>query len=71
MTLTARIVRGPVLSRLAGIREGFLVVAIGLWLHCANGVAARADPRWSFGMGVLALNFTAWVVALGIFVVPE
>jgi hypothetical protein len=58
-------------SVLDGIREGFLIVAIGLWIHCANGIAARADPRWSLGMGVLALNFTAWVVALGIFVVAE
>jgi hypothetical protein len=58
-------------SVLDAIREGFLIVAIGLWIHCANGLVARADPRWSLGMGVLALNFTAWVVAIGIFVVAE
>lgn len=54
-------------SVLQSIREGFGLVALGLWIHCVNGVVARGDPRWSLGMGVLALNFTAWVVAVGMF----
>jgi len=52
---------------LEGIREGFMIVSFALWLHCANGVVARGDPRWTLGMGILALNFTAWVVAIGLF----
>jgi hypothetical protein len=40
---------------------------LALWIHCVHGVVVRGDPRWSVGMGVLALNTTAWVVAIGIF----
>ena len=42
---------------------GFGLVALGLWLHVAGGLRARA-PRWSLATGVLAANFTVWALAL-------
>ena len=47
-----------------GIMMGFAVVALGLWLHVVQGVRLGADARWTTGLGVLAVNFSAWVVAL-------
>lgn len=46
------------------IMLGFGVVSIGLWAHVVQGVRARRDPRWTLGIGVVAVNFSAWVVAL-------
>jgi hypothetical protein len=43
---------------------GFGVVSIGLWTHVVQGVRMRRDPRWTLGIGVVAVNFSAWVVAL-------
>lgn len=46
------------------IMLGFGIVSIGLWAHVVQGVRARRDVRWILGIGVVAVNFTAWVVAL-------
>ncbi len=46
------------------IMLGFGVVSVGLWAHVVEGVRARRDPRWTVGIGVVAINFSAWVVAL-------
>jgi hypothetical protein len=43
---------------------GFGVVAIGLWIHVVHGALARRDVRWTLGVAVVAINFSAWVVAL-------
>jgi hypothetical protein len=40
--------------------EGFAIVSAGLWVHYTHGLVAHADPRWTAGMAVLAVNFTAW-----------
>ena len=52
---------GPVLEQLLCV---FGVVSLGLWVHCVDGFVMRRDLRWSLGIGVLAVNFSAWVVAL-------
>jgi hypothetical protein len=39
-------------------------VSLGLWLHIANGIWLRADPHWTLGMGVVAINFSVWVAVL-------
>lgn len=41
----------------------FGLLALGLWLHVAGGLRARA-PRWSLATGVLAANFSVWTLAL-------
>ena len=46
------------------IMLAFAVVALGLWLHVVQGVRMHADVRWTLGIGVVAINFSAWVVAL-------
>jgi hypothetical protein len=46
------------------IMLGFGVVSIGLWMHVVHGALARRDVRWTFGIAVVAVNFSAWVVAL-------
>jgi hypothetical protein len=46
------------------IMLGFGVVAIGLWIHVVHGALARRDVRWTLGVAVVAINFSAWVVAL-------
>lgn len=46
------------------IMLGFGVVSLGLWMHAIEGIRAGVDVRWTFGLGVLAINFSAWVVAL-------
>lgn len=43
---------------------GFGVVSLGLWLHVIQGIRVRRDVRWTLNMGVIAINFTAWVAAL-------
>jgi hypothetical protein len=43
---------------------GFAVVGLGLWLHVVHGARVGRDPRWTLGVGVVAVNFSAWVVAL-------
>ena len=42
----------------------FGVASIGLWIYVVDGVWRRRDPKWTLGAGVLAVNFSAWVVAL-------
>ena len=46
------------------IMLGFGVVSLGLWAHVLHGALAQRDPRWTLGIGVVAINFSAWVVAL-------
>ncbi len=46
------------------IMLGFGVVSVGLWLHVIQGIRARRDVRFTLGVGVVAINFSAWVVAL-------
>jgi hypothetical protein len=46
------------------IMLGFGVVSVGLWIHVVQGIRMRADVRWTLGVGVVAINFSAWVVAL-------
>lgn len=60
--------RGEVLDQIA---IAFGVVSLGLWLHIANGIRLRADPRWTLGMGVVALNFSVWVLALWVIGRPD
>lgn len=52
------------------ILVAFGAVSVGLWLHCADGVVMRRDLRWTLGIGVLALNFSAWVLALWLLMEP-
>jgi hypothetical protein len=42
----------------------FGVTSLGLWIYVADGVWRRRDAKWTLGVGVLAVNFSAWVVAL-------
>jgi hypothetical protein len=46
------------------IMAAFGIVSLGLWIHAFDGVHRGRDPRWTLGMAVLAVNFSAWVVAL-------
>lgn len=46
------------------IMLGFGVVSLGLWLHVVQGVRVGRDLRFTLGVGVVAINFSAWVVAL-------
>ena len=43
---------------------GFGVVSLGLWAHVVQGIRMRRDPRWTVGVGVVAVSFSSWVVAL-------
>ena len=47
-----------------GIMLGFGVVSVGLWLHVVQAIRARRDVRWALNVAVIAVNFSAWVVAL-------
>jgi hypothetical protein len=42
----------------------FGVTSLGLWIYVVDGVRRRRDAKWTLGVGVLAVNFSAWVVAL-------
>jgi hypothetical protein len=42
----------------------FGLAALGLWLHVLGGLVAARDPRWTLGAGVVAVNFTAFSLAL-------
>lgn len=53
------------------IMLGFGVVSLGLWLHVVQGVRVGRDLRWTVGLGVLAVNFSAWVVALWLLTDPN
>ena len=46
------------------ISIAFGATSLGLWLYVADGVWRRRDAKWTLGAGVLAVNFSAWVVAL-------
>lgn len=46
------------------IMLGFGVVSLGLWAHVVSAVRVGRDVRFTLGIGVLAVNFSAWVVAL-------
>ena len=65
--LGAGLWQGSVLEQ---ILVAFGAVSVGLWLHCADGVAMRRDLRWTLGIGVLAVNFSVWVVALWLLMEP-
>jgi hypothetical protein len=53
------------------IMLGFGVVSLGLWLHVAQGLRVGRDLRWTVGLGVLAVNFSAWVAALWLLTDPN
>jgi hypothetical protein len=38
--------------------------SLGLWLHVADGLLRRRHRQWTLGMGVLAVNFSVWTLAL-------
>jgi hypothetical protein len=42
----------------------FGATSLGLWMYVVDGVTRRRDPKWTLGVGVLAINFSAWVLAL-------
>lgn len=46
------------------IMLAFGVVSLGLWLHVVNAARVGRDVRFTLGIGVIAINFSAWVVAL-------
>jgi hypothetical protein len=46
------------------IMLGFGVVSLGLWAHVVSALRVGRDIRFTLGLGVLAVNFSAWVVAL-------
>lgn len=46
------------------IMLGFGVVSAGLWAHVVSALRVGRDVRFTLGIGVLAVNFSAWVVAL-------
>lgn len=52
---------GPVLEQ---ILLAFGIASVGLWMYVVDGVSQRRDPKWTLGIGVIAVNFSAWVVAL-------
>ena len=52
---------GPVAEQIA---IAFGVASIALWIYVADGVRMRRDPKWTLGAAVLAINFSAWVLAL-------
>ncbi len=57
-------------SVLQQIMVAFGAVSLGLWVHVVDGVLMRRDLRWTLGMGVLAINFSAWVLALWLLMDP-
>jgi hypothetical protein len=42
----------------------FGIASLGLWMYVVDGIWQRRDPKWTLVMGVLAVNFSAWVAAL-------
>ena len=52
------------LDVLHAVLVGFGVVAVGLWMHVAEGIVRRRDVRWCLGIGVVAVNFSVWSAAL-------
>ncbi len=52
------------LDVLHAVLTGFGVVAVGLWMHVAEGIARGRDVRWWLGIGVVAANFSVWSAAL-------
>lgn len=50
----------------ARLRLLFAVMSLGLWLMVAEGLWARRGPGWTLNVGVVAVNFTVWVVALDV-----
>lgn len=51
-------------SVLRAILLAFGLGSLGLWLHVFDGLRMRRDPRWTFGIAVIALNFSVWALAL-------
>ncbi len=49
---------------LEAVLVAFGTVSLGLWVHVVDGVRRRREPKWTLVMAVLALNFSAWVLAL-------
>jgi hypothetical protein len=52
------------LDVLRAVLIAFGIVSIGLWMHVAEGIARGRDPRWWLGIGVIAINFSVWSIAL-------
>ena len=52
------------------IMLGFAVVSLGLWAHVVSALRVGRDVRFTLGIGVLAVNFSAWVVALWLLTDP-
>lgn len=48
------------------LRLLFAILSLGLWLLVAEGIWARRGPEWGLNVGVIAVNFTVWVVVLGV-----
>ena len=42
----------------------FGAISLGLWVYVVDGAWRRRDPQWTLGVSVLAINFSAWVLAL-------
>jgi hypothetical protein len=42
----------------------FGVASLGLWLYVVGGLRMRAHPEWTLGVAVIAVNFSAWTIAL-------
>jgi hypothetical protein len=59
---------GPVFEQ---IMIAFGVASLGLWTYVVDGVWQRRDPKWTLGVGVLAVNFSAWVLALWLLMESE
>jgi hypothetical protein len=53
------------------IMLGFGVVSIALWLHVVQAIRARRDVRVALNIAVVAVNFSAWVVALWLLTDPN
>jgi hypothetical protein len=52
---------GPVHEQ---IEIAFAAVSVGLWIFVVEGTWRKRDPRWTLGTGLLAINFSVWVLAL-------
>jgi hypothetical protein len=49
---------------LRSVTVAFGVASLGLWIHVGEGIARGRDVRWWLGIGVVALNFSVWSLAL-------
>jgi hypothetical protein len=49
---------------LRSVTVAFGVASLGLWMHVGEGIARKRDVRWWLGVGVVAINFSVWSLAL-------